>query len=232
MRVAVTGHRPGGLPGGYDLQSPENVKLRVKLRDLLVELKPDEVASGMALGTDTLFAGACLGLGLPLHAFVPCLKQESLWRALDQAIYHKLIELAAEVHQVSDRPYRSRTDMDRRNQAMVEWLAEQPGSVLVAVLGSFSEWGGTTDCIRRAATNETTLRLVTIDPAIYKVRRLSRGWVVGPRGAILKLYTAGAVYLDNLDLDRQVTCREALVDTEGMDHELEVLGADVQWGVA
>lgn len=49
MIVAFTGHRPDKL-GGYKLPNPTYVKVCQQIETKLVELKPEKIISGMALG--------------------------------------------------------------------------------------------------------------------------------------------------------------------------------------
>lgn len=61
MKIAVTGHRPGKLYG-YNLSEPEYTILKEKFKYILRKYKATKAYTGMALGTDTIFANAVIDL--------------------------------------------------------------------------------------------------------------------------------------------------------------------------
>lgn len=75
MKICVTGHRPDKL-FGYDLNDKRWIKLKDIFKQTLVEAKCTEAISGMALGTDMMFALAVLelkdeGYQIKLHCAIP-----------------------------------------------------------------------------------------------------------------------------------------------------------------
>lgn len=148
MRVIfATGHRPPKL-GGYSTTA--RLRLEAFARLHLAGLPAGApVIVGMAQGWDQAVAQACLDLGLPYWAYVPCRGQSDPWPPEAQARYENLLGHAEEVVLVSE--VYDAACMGRRNQAMVddgdECLALWDGSL-----------GGTADCIRRAQKAGKTIR--------------------------------------------------------------------------
>jgi uncharacterized phage-like protein YoqJ len=150
--LAGTGHRPARLGfGRMDGYHPlVRDRLQALARAALLREGPDVVISGMALGWDTALAMAALGLGLPLHAYVPFRGQESRWNADDQVLYHWILGCAAEVVVVSPGGY-SAWKMQTRNEAMVD----ASGTVLALWNG---QDGGTANCVRYAERRGVPVR--------------------------------------------------------------------------
>lgn len=76
MKIALTGHRPGRLYTN-DLLSPEWNKLRERLRYILLSEKCTDAYTGMADGSDIVFALAVCDLKntnhhINLHCILPC----------------------------------------------------------------------------------------------------------------------------------------------------------------
>lgn len=110
MDIAVTGHRPGKLYG-YNLSAPEYTILKEKLKMILKKFKATTAYTGMALGTDTIFANAVLdlkkeGMDIRLVAVVPCANQDKKWSKKDQKRYQEILQAADEVVQLSEEEYR------------------------------------------------------------------------------------------------------------------------------
>ena len=139
--VSVAGHRLGRKLGGYGKEVLAALQ-RVALRGL-EQLQPDEVITGMALGWDQAVALACIELGIPFIAAVPCDGQERLWPAASQELYKSILERAAKVVVVSPGEY-APWKMYKRN----EWMVDNSDQVLALWDGSPD--GGTAACVRYA----------------------------------------------------------------------------------
>jgi len=137
--VAGTGHRPNKL-GGYGPKAFE--RLLALATEVLGELKPTRVISGMALGWDQALAQAAVSLGIPLVAAVPFDGQEAAWPEASQHVYRELLARATEVIVVCPGGYSARS-MQRRN----EWMVAH-SDLLLALWDGTS--GGTGNCIRHA----------------------------------------------------------------------------------
>jgi uncharacterized phage-like protein YoqJ len=139
MILAATGHRPNKL-GGYGVAVELQLFKLAKLH--LAGAKPRGVISGMALGWDTSWAEAALGLGLPLCAAVPFEGQEKRWPSHSQEKYAYLCMMATKVVYVCEPGYAA-WKMQKRNEWMVDHCDE-----LVALWDGSD--GGTANCVRYA----------------------------------------------------------------------------------
>lgn len=141
MIIAGTGHRPNKL-GGYSKEA--FTKLVDLATDSLLELGPEKVISGMALGWDQALATAVLNLNIPLIAAVPFFGQESKWPLNSKKQYRDLISKADDVIFVCDKGY-APWKMQIRN----EWMVDNCDLVLALWDGSE---GGTGNCISYASS--------------------------------------------------------------------------------
>ena len=119
MRICVTGHRPK-LLYGYDLNNGKWQALKDKLKELLLEENCTEAITGMALGTDQIFALAVLelkesGKDIKLTCAIPCKAQDSKWKPESRKLYHEILSKADSVVQVSELEYEPRL-MQQRNR--------------------------------------------------------------------------------------------------------------------
>ncbi|UOE58140.1 SLOG family protein [Cytobacillus oceanisediminis] len=148
--ISLTGHRPNKT-GGYDYYSPLNLAIATRIRNhLLFHLqngKRIHAISGMALGSDTIFALVVLklkkqGYDITLEAAIPCADHSNQWPEQSQKQWHSIVLQADKVTYVSNEPYRSEL-MQKRNEYMVDCCHE-----LIAIWnGSI---GGTFNCVRYA----------------------------------------------------------------------------------
>ena len=158
MVICVTGHRPDKLYG-YDLNDPNWMKLKNKLKELLIENKCTEAISGMALGVDTIFALAVLelkneGYNIKLHCAIPCRNHSRKWRMESVVMYNAILEKADIVKLVSNEEYRP-WHMQRRNRYMVD-LADK----VIAVWNGTA--GGTGNCVEYA--EKENKEIIRINP--------------------------------------------------------------------
>lgn len=139
MRICVTGHRPDKL-FGYDLSDQRYIILKERFKEILKENQCTEAITGMAIGTDLLFAMAVLELkmeGYPiiLHCAVPCLEQEKFWNKKDKERYHQILNRADKITMVTNKAY-EKYCMQKRNRFMVDhadkviavWNGEESGT--------------------------------------------------------------------------------------------------------
>jgi len=139
MIVAATGHRPDKLLG-YSSQAA--AMLQCFARGRLIELDPDEVIVGMALGWDMAVGYAAADLGIPFIAAIPFRGQQLKWPMDSQLAYATLIAMAARIEVVSPGGYEP-WKMQTRN----EWMVHKSTKVLALWNGSP---GGTANCLRYA----------------------------------------------------------------------------------
>ena len=141
MILAFTGHRPTKL-GGWKEPNPVKRLVKAELVRLLMELKPEHVVSGMALGVDQWAAEIAFDLGIPFLAAVPCDDQDHIWKPEAQTRYRELLAKAMHVVVVSPGPY-ARWKMPERNHWMVDHCDK-----LIAVWDGSP--GGTSECVSYA----------------------------------------------------------------------------------
>ena len=142
MIVAFTGHRPDKL-GGYNLPNPIYNKVCQRIEAHLIELKPEKIISGMALGVDQWAANLARKLGIPFIAAIPFENQECKWPIKSQQIYQKLRKLAAEEVIVCEGAYAA-YKMQVRN----EWMVNHCDTLIAVYNGDTS--GGTFNCVNYA----------------------------------------------------------------------------------
>ncbi len=170
LTCAYTGHRPQGLPFGYNEADPRCAELKEALRaETVSAVECDGAAhfiTGMALGVDLLAAEVVLELKithpeLTLEAAVPCIDQASRWRADQKRRYEKILS-AADRKTLISREY-TPDCMHRRNRYMVDKC-----DILIAVWNGSA--GGTGSTVRYALSRKKRVRV--IDPQTLHVREL------------------------------------------------------------
>ena len=134
--LGTAGHRPqkGAQPAHA---------LRLLAQQVLMEKRPTQVITGMAVGWDMAVAQACIDTGTPFIAAVPFDGQEGRWPAQYQEQYRVLLTKAAKVVHVSPPEY-SLAKMHKRNQ----WIVDRMDAAVV--LWDGFEDSGTADFVRRA----------------------------------------------------------------------------------
>ncbi len=151
--VAFTGHRPDKL-GGYNLPNPTYIHVCRAIEKALIQLKPDKIISGMALGVDQWAANVAMKLGIPFIAAVPFLGQEGKWPDSSQRLYKKLLNKAAEIVIVSEGGYAA-GKLQTRNKWMVDHC-----DILIAVYNG-DVTGGTANCVKYAKEHDKEIFLIT-----------------------------------------------------------------------
>jgi uncharacterized phage-like protein YoqJ len=137
--VSVTGHRPDKLGGYSDAVYFQLLSFAEKS---LLNIKPDRVISGMALGWDQAIAEAAAKLKIPFWAAIPFKGQECKWPVKSQDKYHRLLSSAERSIIVCDGSYCA-SKMQKRN----EWMVNN-SDLLVALWNGAS--GGTANCVAYA----------------------------------------------------------------------------------
>ena len=107
-----------------------------------LDLKPEKIITGMALGVDQWAAALAVRHGIPFIAAIPCLEQETVWNSDVQDRYWQILKLASEVVVVTQTPYNP-TVMAKRNL----WMLDRADAVLAIWDGSR---GGTGHCVAEA----------------------------------------------------------------------------------
>lgn len=158
--VAITGHRPGKLKG-------VNMRLlREKLANAIVNLEPTTMISGMALGSDMLWAELAIDYKIPLIAALPCYDQDKYWSAVDKYRYYQILENEQLVttKYVSKCEY-DNTCMQRRN----EWMVMNSNILIACWNGSA---GGTGNCMKAGMLRAEPYTIYQVHPETLKTKRL------------------------------------------------------------
>lgn len=137
--IAGTGHRPNKL-GGYSTDAFKN--LCHIAQEVLKELKPKLVISGMALGWDQALACAAIAENIPFAAAIPFEGQQNAWPESSRMIYSTILEKSAKKIIVCDGGYAA-WKMQKRN----EWMVDHADTIVALWDGSI---GGTANCINYA----------------------------------------------------------------------------------
>lgn len=160
MTVAVTGHRPDKLYG-YNMSDPRYMLLMSAIKGYLRKTRCTRAISGMALGTDLIFAIAVLelkkeGMDISLTCAVPCRNHKAKWKkSAWTEKYDEILKEADEVVLVSDMPY-NQFVMQQRNQ----WMVDRCDELLAVFDGSP---GGTKNCIDYAASQDKKITVLFPD---------------------------------------------------------------------
>ena len=154
MIIAFSGHRPNKL-GGFKVPNPTYNYICQEIEKTLLELKPEKIISGMALGVDQWAANVAIKLGIPFLAAVPFEGQERAWPEASQKVFHKLLDKAAEVVIVSEGGYAAHK-MQTRNIWMVDHCDK-----LIAVWDGTP--GGTGNCVNYAISKDK--EIIRINPS-------------------------------------------------------------------
>lgn len=141
--IACTGHRPGRF-GGYSSQAFNKLlRFAIEVLSELPDHKRYAGISGMALGWDMAFAGACVELGIPFVAFVPFEGQENAWKEEYRTVYNNLVSKASKVAVCSPGGMSK-----RKYQVRNEKLVDNCNTLLALWDGS---WGGTRNTLAYAS---------------------------------------------------------------------------------
>jgi len=144
FRVALTGHRPEKI-GGYSVNPVATHIYRwitVQLVSLLKEHNQIECISGMALGSDTLFASVVLMLkkkfpdDIRLIAALPYKDHGSNWPNKSKEIHDRILKSADTIHIVCEGDHSNWKLLERD-----EWMVDNC-DVLLAVWNG-KKTGGT-----------------------------------------------------------------------------------------
>jgi len=145
MIVSFTGHRPQKLGGFRPCATHERIRARV--RETLLVLKPTEAVSGMAIGFDQWAVEICVELGIPFVAAIPFPGQELKWPWPSQQHYHSLIKKAARIHVIDPEAPKAYWEAAQKLHARNHWMVDNSDALVAAWDGSK---GGTAECVKYA----------------------------------------------------------------------------------
>ena len=139
------------------MPNPTYVYVCQQIEKTLLDLKPEKVISGMALGVDQWAAHVAYKLGIPFLAAVPFEGQEKAWPQASQSIYNLLLSKAAERVVVCEGGY-SADKMQRRN----EFMCDKCDKLIAIYNGDTS--GGTYNCVSYAKS--IVKEIIVINPNV------------------------------------------------------------------
>ncbi len=165
--IGITAHRELG---------PLRVR-RLVARSLighLLDLKPERMLIGMAIGGDQLCARLCLALGIPFSAYVPFEGQDGVWPLPARRAYRRLLGHAYEVKVCSEGGYTPRK-MHIRNGCIVRDCDR-----MIAIWNGSTLRSGTYGCIQETRRqHKDYLRINPLrmddDQGLVKFKELSQG---------------------------------------------------------
>jgi len=138
------------VTGNRKLYDPDTI--REEIHHSIDGDRPDIMISGMALGTDTIFAEIALEEGIPLHAYIPFTGQADRWSTAQQARYQNILVRCDKVVVITDHP--SRKAYLDRNIAMIQ------ASTRGIVVHDGKESGGTAYTLRRLKRGSTPYQMI------------------------------------------------------------------------
>ena len=155
MIIGVSGHR---RLGSYDVpNNPVYLDIKKRLTKKLLELKPDVVITGMAIGCDILTAEICVEHNIPFVAAIPFEGQTNAWSDKDRDNYNMLLTKAKQVIMVTEGGYEN-----WKYQARNEWIVDNCDE-LVAVYDMKTKNGGTKNTMKYAWGLNKRIHLIQFD---------------------------------------------------------------------
>ncbi len=160
--ICFTGHRPKGVPWGYNENAQSCLKFKRYMKELLIQ-KIDEGYTyfivGMALGIDMIVAEILLELkgeyDIIIECAIPCLNQESRWIKHQQIRYMDILNKCEKITYVSNIEYTNEC-MQKRNEYMVD-----NSDLVVAVWNGTPS--GTLNTINYAKSKNKNTIIIDID---------------------------------------------------------------------
>ncbi len=146
LKICFTGHRPKGLPWGYDEEKESCLLFKNVMFSIIEKAIINGYTyfiSGMTLGVDMICTEIVLELkkkykNVVLECAIPCLNQEKKWSSSQQERYRKIFKKADVVHYVSENEYTYNCMNDRNN-----YMVEQSDVVIAVWNGKPSGTGNT-----------------------------------------------------------------------------------------
>jgi uncharacterized phage-like protein YoqJ len=103
------------ITGNRKLKDPEAIRYQISQH--IDDERPDIMISGMALGSDTIFAEIAIREGITLHAYIPFEGHDERWSLPQQKHYNAILAKCDKIVIVSKTPSKGAYFM--RNAAMV-----------------------------------------------------------------------------------------------------------------
>ena len=158
--IGITGHRS---IYGYNLNDYKWQNIKNIFKNILIENQCTEGVTGMALGTDMIFAIAIIelkqeGYNIKLHCAIPCKNHSSRWYPDSIKLYNYLLSQADIVKYVSTENYQPYL-MQKRNEYIVDYVDK-----MIALWNGLS--GGTANCVKYAKKKNKDIMIINPDLVI------------------------------------------------------------------
>jgi uncharacterized phage-like protein YoqJ len=142
MILGITGHRPSVLGCGYDIPNPTYDRICQQIKGEFIELKPEKIISGMALGVDQWAVSIAMELGIPFIAAVPFKGQDSRWPVKSKKIYEDMLGSADRIVIIGELTsnnfaelmfLRNRWIVDNSSELLAVWNGDRKGGTFSAI---------------------------------------------------------------------------------------------------
>lgn len=161
MIFALTGHRPPRLNNEWDHNGPCSNFVSNQLQLLINNRDISTMISGMALGSDFIWAKLALKNQIPLIAAIPFTGQESKWQQNHIQEYHEILNNPLTTKNITSNGGYAYSKMMIRDRFMVDQC-----DALVAVYDN-NPHGGTYKTIEYARTKNK--EIIYINPNDFKL---------------------------------------------------------------
>lgn len=158
MKIGITGHQERE---GIDWSWVKDT-ISAELRSLS---KVDQALSSLAAGSDQVFAGAAISLGIPVTAVIPLDGYEQFFKGSSLAVYRRLLSQCKIVHLTGER------DPEKAFLKAGQFIVDQC-DLLMAVWdgGKADGKGGTGDIVEYA--HEVGRTVIHINPILRVLNRM------------------------------------------------------------
>ena len=129
--IGITGHRK--MDHDYE-------KVKKLVTEKLVQYNANCIVLGMALGFDMLVAEACMNLGMPFVAAIPCQGQTSAWSKIEKERYSKILDKAWKTKIITSGTFaiwklfeRNKWIISRSNMILCYWDGKEKGGTFSTI---------------------------------------------------------------------------------------------------
>lgn len=161
MIIALTGHRPQRLNNEWNLNGPCCKFVKQELQKIIDEKKPNKIISGMALGSDTMWAMLGIENDIAVIAAIPCSDHGEKWPKFIKKQYKELIQ-----HPLIEKVIVSKGSYTPEKMVIRDMYMVDLCDLLVAVYDN-TPHGGTYHTIKYAQSEGKPI--IFINPNEYKL---------------------------------------------------------------
>jgi uncharacterized phage-like protein YoqJ len=159
--IGISGRRPQST-FGFKTPNPMFNYICRETEKKFIELEPEKIITGLALGYDQICGRIALKLDIPFIAAVPFKGQDAIWGNEEKQIYNMLLEKAYDVVYVCDGGYAA-WKLQKRNEFIVDNC-----DIMLACIQKDCKSGGTFNCLEYAKTFDK--KIIKIFPENYNIK--------------------------------------------------------------